>query len=204
MRLAAAAPLLLSPSPTARAAAYGDYFNGEPGRPLLVSLLLYLNDEWRREWGADTLFLDGQTDTGAQGWMRVYVSTCMDKCGGGWVGGPNEAVWTKARASRTRRAGCYPDARVQPRGTPPATTAASRPRLSPGFAAPSAGIFVAPRPGRAVLFDQDIMHRVSAPSRASPALRSPARTPSSGFRACGAQCSRAGQVFALPGGARLH
>lgn len=73
-------------------AAYGDYFNGEPGRPLLVSLLLYLNDEWRREWGADTLFLDSQTDT---------------------------------------------------------------------------GIFVAPRPGRAVLFDQDIMHRVSAPSPAA-------------------------------------
>ncbi|KAL4444049.1 hypothetical protein ABPG75_011786 [Micractinium tetrahymenae] len=73
-------------------AAYGDYFNGEPGRPLLASLLLYLNEEWRREWGADTLFLDGQTDT---------------------------------------------------------------------------GIFVAPRPCRAVLFDQDIMHRVSAPSPAA-------------------------------------
>ncbi|KAL4430009.1 hypothetical protein ABPG77_004379 [Micractinium sp. CCAP 211/92] len=73
-------------------AAYGDYFNGEPGRPLLVSLLIYLNEEWRREWGADTLFLDGQTDT---------------------------------------------------------------------------GIFVAPRPCRAVLLDQDIMHRVSAPSPAA-------------------------------------
>lgn len=33
---------------------------------MLASLLLYLNDEWRREWGADTLFLDGQTDTGAR------------------------------------------------------------------------------------------------------------------------------------------
>lgn len=72
--------------------AYGDYFNGEPGKPLLVSLLLYLNDEWLREWGADTLFLDGQTDT---------------------------------------------------------------------------GIFMSPRPGRAVLLDQDIMHRVSPPSSAA-------------------------------------
>lgn len=71
------------------AAAYGDYFNGEPGKPLLVSLLLYLNPEWRREWGAETLLLDGQTD---------------------------------------------------------------------------GGVFVAPRPCRAVLLDQDILHRVSAPS----------------------------------------
>lgn len=53
----------LSPS-LPRPAAYGDYFNGEPGRPLLVSLLLYLNPEWERDWGADTLFLDGATDTG--------------------------------------------------------------------------------------------------------------------------------------------
>ncbi|PRW50819.1 hypothetical protein C2E21_5446 [Chlorella sorokiniana] len=73
-------------------AAYGDYFNGEPGRPLLVSLLLYLNSEWERDWGADTLFLDGASDT---------------------------------------------------------------------------GIFVAPKPRRAVLFDQDIMHRVSAPLAAA-------------------------------------
>ncbi|KAL4855298.1 hypothetical protein ACK3TF_004052 [Chlorella vulgaris] len=73
-------------------AAYGDYFNGEPGKPLLVSLLLYLNPEWRREWGAETLLLDGQTD---------------------------------------------------------------------------GGMFVAPRPCRAVLLDQDILHRVSAPSAAA-------------------------------------
>ena len=72
-----ASPPPPSPCP---AAAYGDYFNGEPGRPLLVSLLLYLNDEWRREWGADTLFLDGQTDTGGgcgeEGWRLA-----------GWVAG---------------------------------------------------------------------------------------------------------------------
>lgn len=54
-------PPSLLPSTTA---AYGDYFNGEPGRPLLVSLLLYLNPEWERDWGADTLFLDSASDTG--------------------------------------------------------------------------------------------------------------------------------------------
>ena len=32
--------------------------NGEAGRPLLVSLLLYLDDAWPRDWAAGTLFLD--------------------------------------------------------------------------------------------------------------------------------------------------
>lgn len=68
--------------------AYGDYFNGEPGRPLLVTLLIYLDAEWDRDWGAETLFLDGASD---------------------------------------------------------------------------AGVFVRPRPGRAVLMEQDVLHRVSAP-----------------------------------------
>lgn len=35
----------------------------EPGRPLFVSLILYLNDEWPSEWDAETLFLD-TSDTG--------------------------------------------------------------------------------------------------------------------------------------------
>jgi hypothetical protein len=34
---------------------------------------------------------------------------------------------------------------------------------------PLPGFFVAPRPCRAVLFDQDIMHRVSPPSGGQPA-----------------------------------
>ncbi len=45
-------------------AKYGDYINGEPGCPLLVSLLLYLISDWDRSWDADTLFLDESTDTG--------------------------------------------------------------------------------------------------------------------------------------------
>ena len=43
---------------------HGDYSNREPGRPLFVSLLLYLDDAWPRDWDAETLFLDGQTDVG--------------------------------------------------------------------------------------------------------------------------------------------
>lgn len=68
---------------------FGDYFNGEPGKPLLVSMILYLNDEWDRDWAADTLFLDSETDT---------------------------------------------------------------------------GVMVRPKPGRVVLMDQDVLHRISAPS----------------------------------------
>ncbi len=43
---------------------FGDYVNGEPGCPLLVSLLLYLDAEWDRTFGAETLFLDDDTDVG--------------------------------------------------------------------------------------------------------------------------------------------
>ena len=52
------------PATGAWARAFGHYCNGEPGRPLLVSLLLYLNDAWPRDWDAETLFLDGDTDVG--------------------------------------------------------------------------------------------------------------------------------------------
>lgn len=43
---------------------YGNYFNGEPGKPLFVSLVMYLNDEWKMNDAADTLVLDTGTDTG--------------------------------------------------------------------------------------------------------------------------------------------
>ncbi len=45
-------------------ASFGDYANGAPRRPLLVSLLVYLDAAWPRDWGAETLFLDGRTDVG--------------------------------------------------------------------------------------------------------------------------------------------
>ena len=68
---------------------FGEYFNGEPGKPLLVTLLIYIDNEWERDWGGETLFLDGTTDT---------------------------------------------------------------------------GIFVRPKPGRAILMEQDVVHRVNPPS----------------------------------------
>lgn len=69
---------------------YGEYFNGESNKPLLVSLLIYLNSEWRRDWAADTLILDA--------------------------------------------------------------------------AGADTGVFIRPRPGRAVLMHQDCVHRMSPPS----------------------------------------
>ena len=71
------------------APAEGRYANGSAGRPLLVSLLVYLDGEWRPEWDAETLFVD---------------------------------------------------------------------------AASGVGLHVQPRPGRAVLMHQDVVHRVSPPS----------------------------------------
>ncbi|KDD72935.1 hypothetical protein H632_c2714p1 [Helicosporidium sp. ATCC 50920] len=70
----------------------GDYVNGEPGRPVLLSLLIYLNPEWEPSWGAETRVLD--SDSGA-------------------------------------------------------------------------GLLVLPRPGRALLMDQDLVHALSPPSAAA-------------------------------------
>tara|TARA_B110000305_G_scaffold235274_1_gene294652 strand:- start:1823 stop:2938 length:1116 start_codon:yes stop_codon:yes gene_type:complete len=72
---------------------YGDYVNGEPGKPLFVSAIIYPNETWNEgEWGAETHFTDKDSGVGAM---------------------------------------------------------------------------VAPRPGRVVLMDQDVTHRVSPPSRAA-------------------------------------
>jgi hypothetical protein len=68
---------------------FGEYFNGEPGKPLLVTLLIYIDDKWERDYGGETFFLDGTTDT---------------------------------------------------------------------------GIFVRPKPGRAILMEQDVVHKVNPPS----------------------------------------
>lgn len=58
---------------------FGHYFNGEPGRPLLVTLLLYLDDEWPRGFDAETLFLDGGSDTGVLVRPRAYRAVLMDQ-----------------------------------------------------------------------------------------------------------------------------
>jgi hypothetical protein len=40
------------------------YFNREPGRPVFVSLLVYLDDSWPKDHDAETLVLDAATDCG--------------------------------------------------------------------------------------------------------------------------------------------
>lgn len=43
---------------------HGHYVNREPGKPLFVSMIVYLNAPWPREWDGETLVLDTGTDTG--------------------------------------------------------------------------------------------------------------------------------------------
>lgn len=69
---------------------HGHYSNGTAGKPLFVSMLVYLDEHWRKEWDAETLFVD-----------------------------TNRGI----------------------------------------------GLIVQPRPGRCVLMHQDVLHRVSTPSR---------------------------------------
>ena len=61
---------------------HGDYCNREPGKPLFVSLLLYLNDPWPRDWDAETLFLDDQTDVGlvVRPRRQAPVAVCFLGC----------------------------------------------------------------------------------------------------------------------------
>lgn len=52
-------PLQVPPSPWADV--FGRYPNRSQSKPRFVSCLLYLNDEWKSEWGAPTRFLDPPT-----------------------------------------------------------------------------------------------------------------------------------------------
>ena len=45
--------------------ALGSYVNGEPGKPRLVSMIVYLNERWKPSWDAETLFLDRNAQVGA-------------------------------------------------------------------------------------------------------------------------------------------
>lgn len=48
----------------------------EPGAPLLVSLLLYLDADWPRDWGAETHCLDVPSDSGLIVRPKVTECTC--------------------------------------------------------------------------------------------------------------------------------
>ncbi|KAF5832743.1 hypothetical protein DUNSADRAFT_11262 [Dunaliella salina] len=58
---------------------YGWYANREPGKPLFVSLILYLNDFWPKEWDAETMFLDVPSDTGIAVRPKAYRAVLMDQ-----------------------------------------------------------------------------------------------------------------------------
>ena len=45
--------------------ALGSYVNGDPGKPRLVSMIVYLNERWKPSWDAETLFLDRNAQVGA-------------------------------------------------------------------------------------------------------------------------------------------
>ncbi|BDA51114.1 hypothetical protein COCOBI_17-3340 [Coccomyxa sp. Obi] len=78
---------------------FGDYVNGEPGRPLLVSLLLYLDDAWPRDWAAETLFLDSQTDVGLVVRPKRYRAVLMDQDVLHRVSAPSAAAGGRPRYS---------------------------------------------------------------------------------------------------------
>ena len=50
-------------------------------RPLLVSLLLYLDADWPRQWDAETLFLDDDTDIGIVVRPKRFRAVLMDQVG---------------------------------------------------------------------------------------------------------------------------
>jgi hypothetical protein len=49
------------------------------GQPLLVSLLLYLDTKWPRQWDAETLFLDDDTDIGIVVRPKCFRAVLMDQ-----------------------------------------------------------------------------------------------------------------------------
>ncbi|KAF6263406.1 hypothetical protein COO60DRAFT_1635230 [Scenedesmus sp. NREL 46B-D3] len=67
------------PSPSPWTDAFGSYCNREPGKPLLFSLLLYLDGDWPLEHDAETLFLDSVSDTGVVVRPRRFRAVLMDQ-----------------------------------------------------------------------------------------------------------------------------
>uniref|UniRef100_A0A061RJK4 Prolyl 4-hydroxylase alpha subunit Fe(2+) 2OG dioxygenase domain-containing protein n=1 Tax=Tetraselmis sp. GSL018 TaxID=582737 RepID=A0A061RJK4_9CHLO len=65
--------------PSSWTSTFGDYCNGEPGKPLLVSLILYLDKEWPRGHDAETLFLDASQDVGVVVRPKAYRAVLMDQ-----------------------------------------------------------------------------------------------------------------------------
>ncbi len=67
------------PQPSPWTDVYGQYCNREPGLPMFVSLLLYLDPDWSRDYAAETLFLDADSDVGFAVRPRPYRAILMDQ-----------------------------------------------------------------------------------------------------------------------------
>lgn len=90
-------PNMTPPSPWTDV--YGRYPNRQRGKPRLVSCLVYLNDEWKTEWGAPTRFLDVASDTHYDIQPKPGRCVIMDQDITHSVVAPNEAAGKRPRYS---------------------------------------------------------------------------------------------------------
>lgn len=78
---------------------YGRYPNRQTGKPRLLSCLVYLNDEWKDEWGAPTRFVDVATDTHYDITPKPGRCVFMDQDITHTVVAPDEAAGKRPRYS---------------------------------------------------------------------------------------------------------
>ncbi len=71
----------------------------QPGKPLFVSMLLYLNPSWAPEWQAETLFVDPDSGTGVFVQPRPGRVVLMDQDVPHRIGAPSIAAGTQPRFS---------------------------------------------------------------------------------------------------------
>ena len=105
---------------------YGDHVNGEPGKPLFVSAVVYVNSEWNEnDWGGETHFMDVDSGIGATVRPRPGRVVLMDQDVTHRVSPPTRAANGRARYSlvyklvffpRTKGGAAGPDASLWERG----------------------------------------------------------------------------------------
>jgi len=79
---------------------YGDHVNGEPGKPLFVSAVVYVNSEWNEnDWGGETHFMDVGSGIGATVRPRPGRVVLMDQDVTHRVSPPTRAAGGRARFS---------------------------------------------------------------------------------------------------------
>ena len=90
-------PNMTPPSPWTDV--YGRYPNRQRGKPRFVSCLVYLNDEWKSEWGAPTRFLDVASDMYYDIQPKPGRCVVMDQDITHSVVAPNDAAGKRPRYS---------------------------------------------------------------------------------------------------------